>query len=152
MATSGVNAYWLPTAEMYQKQASQAGIEVNVRVVPANGYWTDTWMVHNFAQSWWIMRQADQILNLQFRCGGRFAETSWCNDEFEGVMEESRRAVDFERRRELYQRAQEIQAEDGGMIAPFFVNDMRALSTRLQGLPADTIWQEVSWHAFTVEP
>ena len=50
-------------------------------------------------------------------------------------------------------RAQQIQAEDGGMISLFFQNDIRALSTRLQGLPADTIWQEFPWHEFRiVEP
>ena len=90
MTTSGINPYWLPIAEMYLEYASRAGIEVNVTQVPAEGYWTNIWRVHPFANSWWSMRYADQMLNLPFRCGANFSENFWCNEEFERVMDAAR--------------------------------------------------------------
>ena len=153
LATSDISPDWLPIAELYQAQAARAGVDVELNFVPANGYWNNTWMVHPFAHSWWSARAADPVLNLMFRCGARFGETFWCNEEIEQVMEDARREVSFERRKGLYQRAQQLQVEEAGMIAPFFVNDIRVLSTRLQGLPAETIWQEFPWHEFRiVEP
>ena len=153
LATSDLSPEWLPIAEIYQAQAARAGVDVELNVVPRDGYWNNTGMVHPFAHSNWVMRDADTALNVMFRCGVSFVETFWCNEEFEQVMEEAQREVNFERRQRLYQRAQQIQVEDGGMIAPFFVNDIRALSTRLEGLPADIVWEQVLWNVFRiVEP
>ena len=153
LAASDRSPAWLPIAEVYHAQAEEAGITVDIHVFPADTYWTNTWMVHPFAHSNWVMQSADQILNRVFRCGAVWGETFWCNEEFERVMEDARREVSFERRRRLYQRAQQIQVEDGGMIAPFFVNDIRALSTRLERLPADVILREFPWNMLRiVEP
>ena len=151
--TSNLNPTLIPIATVYKEQAAEAGIIVNINQVPADGYWTNTWMVHPFAASYWTIRPIDNFLSLAFRCGASWNETFWCSEEQDALQDEARAELDFDTRKALYQEAQRILAEEGGMIAPFFTNYIRALNVRLQGVPALAVQWEYPYHLMRiVEP
>ena len=55
--------------------------------------------------------------------------------------------------RHFTQRAQQLVADDGGMLAPFFSNWIRGVNVRLQGVPEMANWGEFPYHEFRiVEP
>ena len=88
-----------------------------------------------------------------FRCEASYNETFWCNEEFDSLHDQARVELDFDLRQELYQQAQQLIVDDGGMIAPFFANQIRAINVRLQGVPVGEMRGEFPYHEFRiVEP
>ena len=152
-ATSNIYPEWLPIATVYKEQAAKAGITVELTQVPADGYWSDTWMVHPFAHSYWSYRPIDNFMSAGFRCGGAWNETFWCNEEHDALQDQARMELDFDTWKALYQDAQRIIAEEGGMISPFFANHIRAINVRLQGVPELSVRGEYPYHEFyIIEP
>ena len=152
-AFSDTMSGWTQMATVYQQQAAEAGITIELNQVPAEAFWSEVWMIHPFATTGWWMQPAGPMLNTAFRCGSSWNETFWCSEEFDQLMDAAQMEVDFETRRELYRAAQQIQSDDSGMIAPFFINEIRALDSSLQGLAPQTMTLDFPWHQFMiVEP
>ncbi|TVZ75022.1 peptide/nickel transport system substrate-binding protein [Rhizobium mongolense USDA 1844] len=131
--TSSAQSIMIPIAEAYQAQAAKAGVKVNVRVVPSDGYWTNVWMKPNrpFVVGNWGQRPADQVLNEVFRSGAKWNETAWNRPDFDALLDEARRSSTVEQRKELYGKAQAILSEEGGAFIPFFKNEIRVYSSSL---------------------
>ena len=150
---SNKGSTWGPIATVYQSQAAKAGITVVLDQAPSDTWWTESWMVHPFASSNWGNRPADQILSSAFLCGAPWGENFWCNDEFDQTLAAARAEVDFDARKALYQHAQQLQVEEGGMIAPLFMNAIRVLTSDIQGLEPEVLNWEYLWYLIgVVEP
>ena len=151
--TSNLTPMMIPMATVYKEQAALAGITVEISQAPADGYWSSTWMVHPFSSSYYTIKPLDQFLSVTFRCGAAWNETFWCSEEQDMLQDQARATLDFDERKELCQETQRIIAEEGGMIAPFFSNFIRAVNVRLQGLPQLAIFSDYPYHQFRiVEP
>ena len=143
--TSSVEKLFISMAEVYQSQAAQAGIRVNIHQVPADGYWTDTWMQESFVSTRWNQRPADQILNEAFRSGASWNETYWNNPEFDHSLDMARKETDPDKRLSLYGKTQQMLFDQGGAIIPFYLNVNRVFSARISSLPSEkTLF--VEWH------
>ena len=146
--TSSVDKTFISMAEVYQNQAAEAGIRVNIRQVPADGYWTDTWMQESFVSTRWNQRPADQILNEAFRSGAVWNETYWKDAGIDHDLDMARREVDPVKRRQLYAQAQRRIYEQGGAIIPFHLNINRVMSSDITDLPSEKElfirWQNIS--------
>ena len=133
--TSDIWPELIPMTVVYKEQAAEAGINVEIKQVPADGFWTKYWMVEPFCMSYWNQRPADQILNEAFRCGGSWNETYWCNEEFDQAIDDARKELDLAKRIELYQMAQQLIADEGGVIVPFFKNTTEVMDAQVKGIP-----------------
>lgn len=133
--SSDVRAIYPAMAVVYQQQAAEAGINVEIRQAPADSYWDTTYMKEAFFCSNWAERPADQILNEAFRTGSTWNESFWSNAEFDRLLEDARREADFEARRELYRQAQRLIVEEGGVIVPSFNSVLTAMHRRVRNLP-----------------
>lgn len=146
--TSSARPIMVPLAEAYQAQAAKAGVKVNVRIVPADGYWTSTWMKRPFAVGNWDPRPADQVLNEVFRSGAKWNESAWNRPDFDALLDEARSSGALEKRKELYGKAQAILSREGGEFVPFFQNEIRVYSSSLQhvdDVPDMTLrWYEIT--------
>ena len=129
---------FIPMSVVLKEQAALAGINITIEEVPADGYWSDTWMVKPFVTSYWGERHADQALNEIFTCAavekGGWNETFWCNEEFDQLLADARAETDFDKRQALFQQAQALLAAEGGTINPFFRLSTRVLNARVQGI------------------
>ncbi len=134
--TSDVCTDFLPLAEVYQQQAALAGINVEIKQAPSDGYWTDTWMVEPFAMTCWGERPADQILNEAYRADGAWNETYWDRPDYEELLDKARETADFEGRKAAYVGAQEILWEDGGALIPYHSAQYRITSKCVFNVPA----------------
>ena len=150
LATSAGQAMWLQIATVYKEQAARVGVTVNLQQVPLDGYWSDVWMIHPFAHSYWPFYQADQFMSEAFRCGAAWGEYFWCNDDFETTLDAARREIDFDARKALYQQAQQIIIDDSGNLSFFFANNIRALNSRVRGIEEWTYWEEVRFHDYVI--
>jgi peptide/nickel transport system substrate-binding protein len=145
--TSSIDSYMIPMCVAYQQMAAAAGITVMLQQESADGYWNDIWMQVPFCCSSWGERQADQVLNEVYRSGASWNETFWQNADFDGLLDQARRELDFERRKGLYQQAQQLLADDGGAIIPFFTNDLSAAHRRVKGVDR----RYFDWARVTIE-
>ena len=143
-----VESTMVQLAQVYQAQAAEAGVTVNVRMVPSDGYWSTTWMNRAFVAGNWGQRPADQILNEAFRSGANWNETFWNRPEFDALLDEARRTADFDERAAIYREIQEMLLDEGGAFIPFFHNQVRAFNAALGGLePVHDF--TIRWHTIT---
>ena len=146
--TSDVCADWTALTEIYQQQAAEAGIDVNITTVSSDGFWTDAWMVQPFVMTCWNARGADAALNEIYRSGGAWNESFWNVPEFDALLDAARAEMDFDARRQYYLDAQQMLHEDGGTIIPYFQNLIRVQKNCVDGIPPlSDIW--IDWTGIT---
>lgn len=121
-------------ATLFQDQAARAGITVEVRRVPSDGYWSDTWMVEPFSSSYWAGRAtADAMLSAGYHSEASWNETFWRRPEFDTLLVQARGELDVARRKEMYRDLQRMISDDGGALIPMFNDYLFAASERLGG-------------------
>ena len=133
--TADICADWTALTEIYQQQAAQVGIDVNITTVSSDGFWTEAWMVQPFVMTCWNERTADQALNEIYRGGGAWNESFWNVPEFDALLDAARAETDFDARRENYLDAQVMLHEEGGTIIPYFSNLIRIQKACVEGIP-----------------
>ena len=153
MASSNLRPSWQSQAIIYKEQAAEAGITIEIEQWPADGYWVDVWMVNPFHAVSWRQRWADDHLSLQGRCGSQWNDQFWCSSQFDALQDQARQTLDFGERKALYQQAAQLMADEGGVIAPYAGNQIRAVNNRLQGLPPTASDYQFPYHEmYIVEP
>ncbi len=145
--TSSIDSYMIPMTVAYKEMAAEAGINVTIQQESADGYWNDVWMQKAFCCSSWGERQADQVLNEVYRSTASWNETFWNNPQFDDLLDQARRELDYTKRKALYQQAQQVLADDGGAIIPFFTNDLSAAHKRVRGVEK----RYFDWAGVTIE-
>ena len=149
---SDIDSFMIPLAVVYKEQAAEAGINVEIKQVPSDGYWDQIWLVKPFCGSHWGQRPADQILNEAFRCEASWNETFWCDEEFEQLLDDARKELDLAKRTELYRKAQQLLADEGGEIVFLFKNEIDVMNARVKGMPLDKFdIDNIPWHKIYVE-
>ena len=135
LATSDYTPVWIDVATVYREQAAKAGIDVELQQVAADGYWSEVWQIHPFHFSSWGRRDADAFLNEAFRCDASWTEGKWCSAEFEALLDAARAEPDFDERKALYQQAQAMVVDVGPILGLFFQSEIRAINSRVSGVP-----------------
>ncbi len=108
-------------ASLFQQTAQQAGIPLEIKRVPDDGYWSDVWNVKPFCASYWGGRPVqDQMYSTAYLSDADWNDTRFFNEEFDGIILEARGETDIVRRKELYARAARILHDEGGLICPMF--------------------------------
>lgn len=110
-------------AILFQNSASGAGIDLQVKRVPNDGYWSDVWMQHPFSAVYWGGRPVeDAMFTTAYASGAAWNDTFWDNGRFNELLVAARAELDEQKRRDMYFEMQVILAEDGGAIIPMFAN------------------------------
>ncbi len=132
---SDVSAGAMKMAEVYQAQMREIGLEIELVVAPSDGYWDDVWMQEPFFVTGWSERPADQILNEAYRSTAPWNESYFKSAEFDAALDAARQELDSEKRTKLYGDLQKILWEQGGTLIPFHEASIRAISSKVSGLP-----------------
>ncbi len=132
-------------AQVYQQMAAQAGITVNIDLLPRSAFW-DRWMDWPFAVSGLNGRvPATANMNLTLRCGGDWNESHYCNEAFDALLDEADAAADLETRRDVHCRIQAFMQQDSGYLVPFWAATFDASRTHVQ-LPDTWSRGGFLWH------
>ncbi|MDD9855789.1 MAG: ABC transporter substrate-binding protein [Gammaproteobacteria bacterium] len=141
---------WPQLAEAYQQQAAKAGIRVNIVQVPTDGYWDEVWKKKDVVATRWNERPADQALHEIYLSTAKWNESYYNAPAFDRLLAAARRELDFDKRRALYVRAQEMLWENSGTLIPYTVTRNVGATARVKNL--DAVKNEaVRWHRITVE-
>jgi peptide/nickel transport system substrate-binding protein len=121
-------------ASLYQQALKKAGINLDVKKVSADGYWDNVWLKVPFCAVYWGRRMsADQAFTQVFGDASDWNDTNWKVPEFQKLIKDARVETDQAKRKELYWKAQEMIADDGGFICFAITDYLDGYSKKVMG-------------------
>ena len=132
-------------AQVYKEMAAEAGIKVNINMLPSSAFW-DQWQKWPLSISGWSGRiPATKNINLALRCGAEWTETYYCNEKLDSLLDAVDATVDVEEKRKLFCQIQSIMQEDTAYLIPFFAATFGASRSNVQ-LPETWSRGGFLWH------
>ena len=137
----------LDAALLYSEHAKAAGIELTVKKVPSDGYWSHTWRKVPWSASYWNAGPtADHILTRAYGADAPWNETKWRHPRFNELLEAARGELDFDKAREMYWEMQQIIHDEGSTVIPVFANELYAYSDKLAHGTIASDWEMDGYH------
>lgn len=121
--------------EIMRDQVAEAGILINLNVLPASRFW-EIWDTTPFGATAWTHRPLGTMaLSLAYRTGVAWNETAYSNPDFDAALDEAEATLDVEERRAKMEGVQRILQEDAVMIQPVWRPVFSMASHRVHGIP-----------------
>lgn len=120
---------------LLQDAARKAGLGLDLRRVPADGYWTNSWMKVPVGFGNVNPRPTADIIFTQFFAGhAPWNESGWRDARFDRLLVEARATTDEALRRRIYGEMQHRIHDRAGIGIPLFLSLLDAYSPRVKGL------------------
>jgi peptide/nickel transport system substrate-binding protein len=124
----------IDTAALYQATGKRAGININIKRAPADGYWDNVWMKVPFSMCFWLGRPtADGTFSVQYKSDAAWNDSRWRRPAFDKLLLDARAELDFGKRKAMYWEMQRMVHEDGGEVIPVFADFIDAVNKKVQG-------------------
>ena len=118
---------------VFGQHAAKAGIKIEPKRMPTDGYWSDVWMQHAWSASYWSGRPTeDWMFSQGYSDTSNWNETYWKHPRFNELLIAARAELDEAKRREMYGEMQLLVRDEGGAVIPLFSNYVMAHSDKLQ--------------------
>ena len=119
---------------LFQASNAKAGIKVDVKKEPVDGFFDNIWLKAPFVGSYWGGRPAaTQMLAVAFQAGAPWNETHWNDPKFEKLLAEARAETDDSKRKPYIWEMQAILNERGGALIPVFRDWLDAHNEKVGG-------------------
>jgi peptide/nickel transport system substrate-binding protein len=123
------------TAEAMRDQLAEAGITLNVNVMPASKYW-EIWTATPFGATAWTHRPlGTMVLSLGYRTGVPWNESGYANSEFDKALDEAEATLDVEARKAVMEKVEKILQDDAVMVQPIWRPVYTFASTKVHNYP-----------------
>jgi peptide/nickel transport system substrate-binding protein len=111
-----------------------AGIQISINIMPGGSYW-DRWMTTPFGFTSWTHRALGvQVLNLAYRSGVAWNETSYANPAFDALLDQAGGVTDANDRRMVMAQAEAMLQDDAIISQSFWRSVFVAANKRVHGL------------------
>ncbi|MEA3338038.1 MAG: ABC transporter substrate-binding protein [Chloroflexota bacterium] len=122
-------------AVVLKEQWAEAGINVDVSVEPESVYYGDNgWLEADLGITGWGSRPIPQFyLDVMLKCGAKWNESHFCDEEFDRLAELAGTTLNEEERTEAYHDIQTLLLERGPVIIPYFFAQLGAISDQFDG-------------------
>ncbi|GGE13662.1 peptide ABC transporter substrate-binding protein [Aureimonas endophytica] len=125
-------------AVLYQQTAKKAGINIEVKREPGDGYWSNVWNVQPFSASYWGGRPTqDQMYTTAYYSKADWNDTRFLRPDFDKLLLEARAELDEAKRREMYRTMAMMVRDEGGVILPMFNDFVNAARKTVKGYVHD---------------
>ncbi|MDX3925019.1 MAG: ABC transporter substrate-binding protein [Shinella sp.] len=125
-------------AVLYQESAKKAGINIEVKREPGDGYWSNVWNVQPFSTSYWGGRPTqDQMYSTAYLSTADWNDTRFLRPDFDKILLEARSELDEAKRKEMYRTMATMVRDEGGLILPMFNDFVNAASKNVKGYVHD---------------
>lgn len=123
-------------AEAMRDQMQEAGIRLNINVLPPSKYW-EIWTETPFGATAWTHRPlGTMVLSLGYRTGVPWNESHYANAEFDKALDDAEATLDVEERRAKMENIERMLQDDAVMIQPLYRPVYTLASGRVHGYPA----------------
>src|SRR3546814_4710240 len=121
-------------AVLYQQSAKKAGIEIEIKREPGDGYWSNVWNAHPFSTSYWGGRPTqDQMYTTAYYSEADWNDTRFFRPDFDKLLLSARAELDQAKRASLYREMAILVRDEGGVILPMFNDFIKAVTKDVQG-------------------
>jgi peptide/nickel transport system substrate-binding protein len=110
--TSTAGGAMVEMATVLKESFRPAGIDLDIVVMPEDGYWAEGWMVKPFTTVWWGGRPPYEAFNVVYKGGGSWNESFYKNDRLDALLLEAKGAADLEDQKRIYGELQCIAVEE----------------------------------------
>ena len=122
-------------AVLMQQSAAKIGLKLDVKRVPADGYWSNQWMKVPVGFGNINPRpSADILLTQFFKSDAQWNESGWKNPQFDQLVVAARGETDFTKRKAMYADLQTMIHEKCGLGIPVFIINLEGMSTKVKGI------------------
>ena len=130
--------------ELWRDQLRDAGINLNINVMPASKYW-EIWDKTLFGCTAWTHRPlGTMVLSLGYRTGVPWNESTYANPEFDAALDDAEATLDVEERRAKMEKVEKILQDDAVMVQPVW----RPVFTIITGQVRDYPAHPTQYHQF----
>ena len=120
---------------LFQASAQKAGIRVELKKEPVDGFWSNVWLKGPFVTSYWAGRPAaTQMLGVAYKSGVPWNESHWNNTKFDKLLADARAETDFAKRKNYIWAMQEMLSTQGGVLVPGFRDYLSATNKKIGGV------------------
>ncbi len=120
---------------LLQQAAQAVGVKIDLKQVPADGYWSNYWMKVPVGYGNINPRpSADVLFSLFFASTAAWNESGWKNEKFDQLLLAARAETDEAKRKQMYTDMQVMVHESSGIGIPVFISGLDAHSAKLKGL------------------
>ena len=121
-------------AALFQQSLGAAGIELEIKREPNDGYWSEVWNVQPFCTSYWGGRPTqDQMFSTAYLSTADWNDTKFNNAQFDQLLVQARAELDGAKRTQMYAEMGTLLRDDGGLICPMFNDFIDAHGDRVDG-------------------
>jgi peptide/nickel transport system substrate-binding protein len=120
---------------LMRESAKPAGINIDVKREPNDGYWSDVWLKKPWVACYWSGRPTENwIFSQIYAADASWNDTAWKHEEFNKLLLQGRAELKPELRRDIYVDMQRLVNTEGGVILPLFLSDVMAVNDKI-GMP-----------------
>ena len=135
VVTSPAAMYSVEIALLLQQAGQRIGLDLDVKRMPADGYWSNHWLNSPVGFGNVNPRpNADTILTQFFMSDATWNESRWKSTQFDQLLLAARSEVDIAKRKQMYADMQTMIHNDAGIGIPMFLASIDGHSTKLKGL------------------
>jgi peptide/nickel transport system substrate-binding protein len=121
-------------AALYQQSCAKAGIKIEIKREPGDGYWSEVWNKQPFSESYWGGRPTqDQMYSTAYISSADWNDTRWKRPEFDKMVIAARGELDQDKRKKMYADMGMMMRDQGGLIVPFFNQYIDASGKNVEG-------------------
>lgn len=131
--TSAANPAMPLLAQVYAEMARDAGIRVHVLNTPPDSYWDNIWLKKPFVVSYMAARPPGEALAINLGRASKWNETNWRRSDYDALLSKAAATLDSVERSKIYQQAEKLVAEEGGVIGPIFNQIVAVLRINCSG-------------------
>jgi peptide/nickel transport system substrate-binding protein len=118
-----------------QQAAQRIGLDIDVKRMPADGYWSNHWLNSQVGFGNVNPRpSADTLLTQFFQSDAAWNESRWKSPKFDQLLLASRAETDLAKRTQMYADMQTMIHEDAGIGIPLFLASIDGHTSKLKGL------------------
>jgi peptide/nickel transport system substrate-binding protein len=137
LQTHAADSGMVEVAQIFAQNAKAAGVTVNVKVLDGATFYGDQYLKWTFATDFWGTRNYLAQAALGTLPTATYNETHFNNSRYNRLYKQALGTVDLKRRCELIKQMQRIEYDSGGLIIPWFKNQVSAYSAKIGGLKID---------------
>ncbi|MFD2739094.1 ABC transporter substrate-binding protein [Sulfitobacter aestuarii] len=125
-------------AALFLESAKAAGIPLEIKREPNDGYWSEVWNKQPFCASYWGGRPVqDQMYTTAYLSTADWNDTRWKRPEFDEMLLAARAELDEAKRKDIYSKMGQMLRDEGGLILPMFNDFVHGVSNNIGGWIAD---------------
>jgi peptide/nickel transport system substrate-binding protein len=117
-------------AQLYQQSCAKAGIKIEIKREPGDGYWSEVWNKKPFSLSYWGGRPTQgQMYSTGYVSTADWNDTRFKNEKFDKMLYAAQAELDETKRKQIYHDMAVLIRDQGGLIVPFFNQFIDAVAT-----------------------